>query len=322
MPKAKRLMELWMEVNRKRRFTVKELAREFGVSSRTILRDLQELGELGVPLYAEPGPHGGYRVLEARVLPPIAFTEQEAIAIFFASHALRHYKSLPFEAEMASALQKFAARLPADVRDRIEKMKHRVDFVVPPRLAESPHLRALLKAAVGQEVVRICYRSGESDGDEPKPRDIHPIGIFAHNGLWYCPAYCFEKEDIRLFRCDRMVSVESGRIGTKPKDLAHLDLRNRRSFANEKREMIELAIELERDGIQAFESELWATGLLHVREDGSGEVRGDYPKKDLPFLARFLLGLGMSATALNPPELIEGIKRLALEVARKYGERV
>lgn len=70
MSKSKRLMELMMTVNRKRKFTVKELAREFGVSPRTILRDLQELSELGVPLYSEVGPHGGYQVLNERVLPP------------------------------------------------------------------------------------------------------------------------------------------------------------------------------------------------------------------------------------------------------------
>lgn len=82
MSKSKRLLDLMMTVNRKRKFTVKELADEFNVSSRTILRDLQELGELGVPLYSEVGPHGGYQVLNERILPPIAFTEEEAVAIF------------------------------------------------------------------------------------------------------------------------------------------------------------------------------------------------------------------------------------------------
>ncbi len=103
MSKSKRLMELMMAVNRKRRFTVKELAREFDVSTRTILRDLQELSDLGVPLYSEVGPHRGYQVLNERMLPPIAFTEEEAVAIFFASHALRHYLYMPFETEISSA---------------------------------------------------------------------------------------------------------------------------------------------------------------------------------------------------------------------------
>lgn len=70
MSKAKRLNEMIMMVNRKKRFTVGELAQEFGVSKRTVLRDLQELSELGVPLYSETGPHGGYQVLNERILPP------------------------------------------------------------------------------------------------------------------------------------------------------------------------------------------------------------------------------------------------------------
>lgn len=322
MPKAQRLMELWMAVNRKRKFTVKELAREFGVSSRTILRDLQELGEIGVPLYSEPGPHGGYRVLDSRVLPPIAFTEEEAIALFFAAHALRHYKSLPFGAEMTMALQKFAARLPGDVQNRIEKMKNRIDFIVPPRLAESPHLETLLKAATEQRVLMIRYAtrhaSGAKNGGHVKPREIQPIGLFAHNGLWYCPAYCFEKADMRLFRCDRILSVEAGR--SDPLDLGHIDLTNRHLFRKAEQQTVELDIELDRDGVQAFEAELWATSLLQIRGDGTGSVRGAYPCDELPFLARFLLGIGQGATVVNPPELVESIKSLALAIAQKYAK--
>lgn len=97
-----------MMVNRRKRFTVRELAQEFGVSKRTILRDLQELSEMGVPLYSEVGPHGGYQVLNERILPPIVFSEDEAVSIFFAIHALRHYISLPFDMEYESIKKKFS----------------------------------------------------------------------------------------------------------------------------------------------------------------------------------------------------------------------
>lgn len=56
MSKAKRLNEMIMMVNRKKRFTVGELAREFGVSKRTVLRDLQELSEMGCPSILKPAP--------------------------------------------------------------------------------------------------------------------------------------------------------------------------------------------------------------------------------------------------------------------------
>ena len=62
MSKAERLIEMMITINAKRDFTVGELAKEFSVSKRTILRDLQELEQAGFPLYAEVGAAGGYHI--------------------------------------------------------------------------------------------------------------------------------------------------------------------------------------------------------------------------------------------------------------------
>ncbi len=74
MSKAERLIEMMITINAKRDFTVGELANEFSVSKRTILRDLQELEQAGFPLYSEVGAAGGYHILKERILPPIAFS--------------------------------------------------------------------------------------------------------------------------------------------------------------------------------------------------------------------------------------------------------
>ncbi|UQZ34419.1 transcriptional regulator [Paenibacillus sp. PK3_47] len=318
MSKSKRLLDLMMTVNRKRKFTVKELAQEFGVSSRTILRDLQELSELGVPLYSEVGPHGGYQVLNERVLPPIAFTEEEAVAIFFASHALRHYKYLPFKAESQSALHKFYHYMPGDVRDRMDEMKHRIDFVIPARQAEFPYLSILLEAAAGQKVLLIDY---ESSGHRSQ-RHIQPIGIYASNGLWYCPAYCYERKDIRVFRCDRIYSAGYDPSGLKPHDLRHVHLGNKDEYSGikqpEEAEQIRICVDLEPEAVQACEGELWAAGLLQTFTDGSGRLEGHVPEKDLRFFAGFILGLGTGATVQEPPGLIGELKKRLAEILNKY----
>ena len=82
------------------------MANEFSVSKRTILRDLQELEQAGFPLYSEVGAAGGYHILKERILPPIAFSESEAKAIFFACQALQYHRDLPFEQETISVLKK------------------------------------------------------------------------------------------------------------------------------------------------------------------------------------------------------------------------
>ncbi|MDG0813169.1 helix-turn-helix transcriptional regulator [Cohnella rhizosphaerae] len=313
MPKSKRLMELMMTVNRKRRFKVQELADEFGVSKRTILRDLQELGELGVPLYSEVGPHGGYQVVRERVLPPIAFTEEEAVAMFFAVHALRHYGSLPFQAESASALNKFYLHMPGDVRDRIDGMKHRVDFVTPARSGDAPCLSALLDAAVRQQVLSIVYMSG---GKEKRDRRIQPVGIYANNGLWYCKAYCFLREGFRVFRCDRIREAVPDPAGTQPRDLGNAALG--RPQVAEPIAPVRLRAVLTRAGVRRCEAELWLAPMLDAREDGSGAIDRDIPSSDLPFYADFFAGLGREAAVEAPEALREAIRGKLADLLERY----
>jgi len=301
-----------MTVNCKRRFKVQELADEFGVSTRTILRDLQELGELGVPLYSEVGPHGGYQVVRERVLPPIAFTEEEAAAMFFAVHALRHYASLPFEAESASALRKFYQYMPQDVKERIDRMKDRVDFVVPARRGDAPCLAVLLDAAVFRKVLNIEYLSQEAGG---ALRDIQPVCIYANNGFWYCNAYCYLRQGYRVFRCDRIRAAA-------PSDKAPLDLGevglSRREAAAKPREPVRLRAELSRAGLQRCESELWLAPTLTVRADGSGTIDRDVARGDIPFYADFFIGLGSEAELHEPEELKTAIRAKLGELLAKY----
>ncbi|XEC96358.1 helix-turn-helix transcriptional regulator [Paenibacillus tarimensis] len=316
MSKSKRLLELMMTVNRKRKFTVKELALEFGVSTRTMLRDLQELSELGVPLYSEVGPHGGYQVLKERILPPIAFSEEEAVAMFFAVYALRHYSSLPFEAESASALDKFYLHMSGDVRDRIDQMKNRVDFVTPTRQRESPYLSILLEAAVHQKVLLVGYESQQGKAD----RKIQPVGIYANNGLWFCPAYCFHRQDFRIFRCDRIHSAAYDADGTEPMELRHVHLGNKESFFHTEKEPAGAGLyaELTPKGVQMCEAVLWLGSYLKIREDGSGRLEGPLPPSDLAFYARFFIGLANEATVKHPRELVAEMKRLYAEIMFKY----
>jgi predicted DNA-binding transcriptional regulator YafY len=306
-------MELMMTVNRMRKFTVKELAAQFGVSSRTILRDLQELSELGVPLYSEVGPHGGYQVIKERVLPPIAFTEAEAVAMFFASHALRHYPLLPFETESSSALNKFYYYMPGDVRDRIDQMKNRVDFFTPTRRNESPYLSVLLHGALEQKVLRIQYdsRDGESS------RLIQPVGIYANNGFWYCPAYCFLREDFRLFRCDRIFSAEV-ELAVEPLDHRHVHLGNWDEFYKTEVADVRFYVELTKAGLQRCETELLHAPRMQVRPDGSGFVDSLVPRSEIPYFASFFIGLGKEATVKEPPELVEQMKQMLTEIMAKY----
>jgi predicted DNA-binding transcriptional regulator YafY len=314
MSKSRRIMELMMTINRKRKFTVRELAAQFDVSPRTILRDLQELSELGVPLYSEVGPHGGYQVLNERVLPPITFTEDEAVAMFFSCHALRHYTSLPFEAQAASALNKFFHYLPNDVKDRIDQMRNRVDFITPTRIEAAPFLAILLDGAIDQKMIRIEYDSREGVSQ----RDIQPVGIYANNGFWYCPAYCHLREDMRLFRVDRIRSAEYSASQAEARELKHVHLGNWKSYIREEPQWVYINVELSREGVRRCQAELWPAPTLQTRADGTGVLSGMVPKNELPYFSAFFIGLGKGAKVKEPEELVVMIRQSLREIMGMY----
>lgn len=314
MPKSKRLVEMMMTVNRRRKFTVKELAQEFGVSQRTILRDLQELSEMGVPLYSEVGPHGGYQVLDERILPPIAFSEEEAVSIFFAIHALRHYLQLPFDSEYESIKKKFYLNLSGNVRDKIDNMKDRVDFELTHQQEENPFLKRLLDAAINQDVIIIDY---ETFGKTNR-RSIQPIGIYANEGKWYCPSYCFLNKDYRVFRCDRIKSVVPDE-NTNPIDLCDINLKNRFSILKIQ-ESFELYVELTKKGVEKYHSITWPYTELNRRKDGTGFIKGTISKYDLNFFSDYFISYGNEATIKKPVDLIECVKEKLNKMLNQYNE--
>lgn len=306
-------MHLMMLVNEKKVFTVRELTRELGVSRRTILRDLMELGELGVPLYSETGASGGYRVLREKILPPISFTEDEAIALFFAAQSLQNYKTLPFDVQVRSALDKFYFRMSPDIRGKIDRLKTRLSFWVPSRDTELPYLKPLLEASIDPTIVDIGYDSKSGPGT----RRIQPFGIYTMNGLWYCQAYNFSTGKHRVYRVDRVhsLSVSDDQTDVITSDREPIDRWILRPVDDES---LLLQVELTEEGVRRCRIDPWLAESLHVKEDGSGEVRKPMGQNFLPWAARFFLGFGTDAQVLGPAALVERIRAELILMAQRY----
>ncbi|WP_067621512.1 helix-turn-helix transcriptional regulator [Alicyclobacillus acidiphilus] len=319
MSKSRRLIELMMAVNRKRKFTVKELAEEFGVSTRTMLRDLQELSGMGVPLYSEVGAGGGYRVLTERSLPPISFTENEAFSIFFACHALRHYSSLPFKASAESALRKFFAYLPDDLKNRIDDMRHRVDFFTHKRAQRAEYLEILLQASMERLPVTIDYGVRT---DQTTRRTIQPVGIYADEGYWFCPAYCYLRKAYRLFRVDRIWSAAIANAETipEPVDVREVNLSNFGLYFQSESESVNVKVKLTAKGIELFRDKSWLFpwGKIRVSDAGTGVLEAGIRASEIPFFAEYFFSFGAEAIVLEPNDLKEAVRAKLIHALKEY----
>lgn len=304
MSKSKRLLDILMFINTKKKFSAKELADEFNVSIRTIQRYLLDLSELGLPIYAEKGRQGGYTVLKNRILPPILFTEEEAISIFFACQSLRYCSDLPFNTEIESVLKKFYMCLTDDAKKKADKMDDYVVFWNPKRKLTNPFLRELLEASILNKNVEFLYDSKQGK----TIKHVKPIGVYAHNGLWYCPAYSYLRKKILLFRVDRIVSLSVLDIDRK-QGITLEEWFERHECNNS----VRLRVSLTKEGIRQCKGIPWLEGNVDIIDEETGYINMDTDINEIDYIASYFYSLGKNCRVEEPEFLVDKICDLAKE---------
>ncbi|WP_155337942.1 helix-turn-helix transcriptional regulator [Acrocarpospora corrugata] len=182
-----------------------ELATRLEVDERSIRRYAARLTELGVPVQAERGRYGGYRLLPGYKLPPLMLSEDEATAVVLGLLVGRH-NGVAVGTE--SALAKIERVLPKTLGERVRAISETVglSFHRPasPPLAASA-LLSLADAIRRRHRVRMEYRSFRG---APTTRDLDPYGLVLHSARWYVTGLDHLRQDMRTFRLDRVASVE------------------------------------------------------------------------------------------------------------------
>ena len=310
MSKAKRLLDILLFVSAKKKFTAQEVADEFNISIRTVHRYILDLSDMGLPIYAEQGRNGGYTVLTSRLLPPILFTEDEVVSIFFAFQSLKYYRDLPFDAEISSASHKLYSSLQHDAKQKVDKLQSYIAFWNPKRAIETPLLKAVLETAIENKNLHIQYES--KSGTTTK--HIHPLGVYAHDGLWYMPAFDFTKQKILLFRVDRILSI----VESEENKEEFLNLEEWFGNTYEIKQPIRLHVLLSREGVRQCKSEPSLEDLVIINEDGTGFIDSIIDKGELNFISSLFYRLGVHAQIVEPKELITNLQQQAKEILSMY----
>lgn len=310
MSKAKQIFDLIMYVNTKRNFTAQDVAYEFNISVRTAHRYLMELSELGVPLYTEQGRSGGYRVLKNRILPPIIFDENEALAIFFAFQSLKYYKSLPFDTNINSVSRKLLASAPEDARNKINRLESVLSFWNPERTVASPFLKDIIDASIGDNILIIKYRSKSKD----KTREVKPIGTYAYDGLWYMPALDTQNNKVQLFRVDRILSLENSNKVLN----FEMNLADWFNSYNAIKTPIRLYVILTREGIRQCQSKSWLQPHIVITDTENGYIDTLIDESEIEFVSNYFFQLGTFAKVIEPQEIVNNIKKKANDIVNHY----
>jgi len=289
-----------------------ELAERLEIDRRTVRRYITMLQDLGIPVEAERGRYGGYRLRPGFKLPPLMFTEDEALALVLGLLTARRLGLTSAAPAVEGALAKVDRVLSVALRERVQAVQE--TLVLNLRPGDVPPMSATviaLSIAARQRMrVRLRYRSWADDDTE---RTIDPYGVVYNAGNWYVAAHCHLRADTRMFRLDRVLAAEVCEYESfvRPDGFDSLDF-VLRSLAGTPRKLpvlVTLRLTLE----QAEERVPASLAALEDTEDGVlMRCSTDSP----PWMAHVLSSLQCDLVIHEPPELREALRELGERLLR------
>lgn len=199
-----RLTAILIQLQTRRIVTSTALAEKFGVSVRTIYRDIRALEAAGVPIYAEEGK--GYSLMENYRIPPVMFTESEANALILAEQLVLKNSDGSLIRDYSEAVSKIKAVLKHQIRDKANLLTERTLFDQNAnRERTSDNLSALQSALTNYTLTSIEYKN---ETGKASARIIEPFALISTQENWLLVAWCRLRKGFRYFRLDRIEKLE------------------------------------------------------------------------------------------------------------------
>ena len=186
--------------------TADALAERFGVTLRTIYRDLDSLRDAELPVRAERGRGGGFALDRAYTLPPVNFTPREAALLVRLGQFATHMRLLPFVDTLAGALDKVRGALSASAQRELLELMDGIQFVGVPAHAVAPAVRrAVEQAWFERQPLRIRYQSPDHG---VSTRLVRIKSVILERGVTLLNCDDLEKGEARQLRLDRILGAE------------------------------------------------------------------------------------------------------------------
>jgi predicted DNA-binding transcriptional regulator YafY len=309
MNKLERMTAVLLFLQEKPR-TAREIAEHFEVSRRTILRDIQALSQMGVPVIARDGAGGGLALPADYSLAPLALSPREVFLLLLALQTIRRPSDVPFGRERSSLEAKLRSLLPPAQRQGAEELLAGVQIATPPGEHHSSFLDLIVTAISAKHWLSGVYQSAR----QTTSQRLFPRRINLENGLWYLQAYAYEHGEERTYRVDRFASLDLLEDPLDPPD-PPAD----RPYAGEGDPL--LVAELTRRGAARLDSDMHLAGWLQRRPDGGARLEFRFPVEELEWYAHLFAGMGEEVYVLAPDDLRDRIAEIGRELSRRYAQR-
>lgn len=296
-----------------------ELAERFGVSVRTIYRDVDRLLALGIPVEAERGAEGGYRLARDYIQPPVALTRGETAALLVSQALVRGLKATPLSAELDSAEAKLLASLPKAARELFAQGERIVGIERPPadifhaepelagpgdmQVAVDRFMQGLLVSRRVRLTHENPYRARVAE------YDIEPHGILFDRDRWYLFGHDVDLGSERLLRADRVRAIEVGGMGFRPRAALSVQSQIGRAWLSRAMRRWEREGTVSVLRVSPAQAALlrrdwyYRHAIFSAAEDGQGRLDVRIPNVDPAVILPLVRWLGPGAELVAPADL-------------------
>lgn len=314
MNRIDRLTAILIQLQSQRVVKAQDIAERFGISLRTVYRDVRTLEEGGIPIIGEAGV--GYSIMDGYRLPPVMFTKEEATAFLTAEKLIEKLTDTSTEESYKSAMYKVKAVLRGTEKDYLENIDNHIEVLNNshiPRL-KTPHnpIQDILKSISEKHVLGIEYFA--SNSQERTVRNIEPVGIFYAGNYWHVIAFCHLRNDYRDFRVDRISNLSAT---TQPFIKQHPSLKAYLKQLSKERELETVVMRVEKSIIKHFGEQLFYNGFVSQQEVKGNMVEMTFLSYSLEGFARWYMMFGDHAEIISPDSLKSMVRKISAAILEK-----
>ena len=311
MNRIDRLTALLVHLQSKSQVPMSELEQRFGVSRRTLFRDIRSLIEAGVPIGGDAAE--GYGIVKGYHLPPVVFSKDEAAAILLGAKMVEQNADRETVQSFQDGLFKIKAVLRYADRDFLESIENNISFFSNRMISKDgfpdSHLKEIQQAIALKQAMDIHYEANYND--QTTRRLVEPLGLVFYSSRWHLIAYCRLREDFRDFRTDRISKVA---LTDEKFDPTHYP--NYLSFLFDMlkgTDVKEAVIRFKKEVTRFISDQKYQHGFIDERSVGD-EVEMRFATPYYPDLARWIMMFGSTATVISPDELVNALREYSKDL--------
>jgi predicted DNA-binding transcriptional regulator YafY len=316
---ATRLLSLILLLQSRPSWKASELATELSVSERTVHRYIAMLDEMGIPIYSERGPYGGFSLVRGYKLPPLIFTAEEATVLYMGANLIRDVWGQTYNDAVTSVTAKLDNVLPDELRQEVDRAQQ---SLVVGGLSRrdyrpwEPMLHTLRQCVEYRRCARLLYKSPTRQEDTE--RVMEPYALTFQWGYWYLVGFCRLRNDTRTFRLDRIRQVTSlDESFVVPDDFSVREyLENSMRFEPNQTVVVQL------DGRAAPRVRERHGHWMEISDHADGSITARFGVTSLDWTIGWVLSHGASAKVLEPPELVARVCEAAQGALRRYNSLI